>query len=152
MFLMAGQERRMMWQGVTEALANVALSIGLTLALRSMIGVALGSVIPTVLFGWGLLWGWAAREARLTRGQLFGRVVWPAWRGCLPMIAAAAALRLQPLWSSGSNTFLVLSEGALVGAVGLAGLWQFGLTADDRTKARARFAGRFHGAPTPARS
>jgi O-antigen/teichoic acid export membrane protein len=150
MFLMAGQERRMMWQGVAEALANLALSIGLTIALRSMIGVALGSVIPTVLFGWGLLWGWAAKEAQLSRWQLFCRVVLPAWLGCLPMIACAAALRLQPFWHSGSNIFLVLGEGALVGVVGLAGLWRFGLNAEDREKFAGKFLRKLRRKPAPA--
>jgi O-antigen/teichoic acid export membrane protein len=151
MFLMAGQERRMMWQGVTEAFCNLALSIGLTLALRSMVGVALGSVIPTVLFGWGMLWGWAAREAQLARWELFRRVVWPAWLGCLPMIALAAALRLQPFWASGSNTLLVLGEGAVVGAVGLLGLWRFGLTAPEREKMAAKLPGKLRPKPAPPR-
>lgn len=132
MFLMAGQEKRMMWQGVAEALSNIALSIGLTLVLRSVIGVALGSVIPTVFFGWAMLWGWAAKEAQVSRWGLFCRVVLPAWIGCLPMIVFAAVLRFQPFWASGSNAFLVLGEGAAVGLVGLAGLWQFGLTPADR--------------------
>ena len=140
----------MMWQGVAEALANLALSIGLTIALRSMIGVALGSVIPTVLFGWGLLWGWAAKEAQLSRWQLFCRVVLPAWLGCLPMIACAAALRLQPFWHSGSNIFLVLGEGALVGVVGLAGLWRFGLNAADREKFAGKFLRKLRRKPAPA--
>jgi O-antigen/teichoic acid export membrane protein len=147
MFLMAGQERRMMRQGVAEALCNLALSIGLTMAMHSMIGVALGSVIPTVFFGWFVLWGWAAKEAQLSRWQLFRRVVLPAWTGCLPMVALAAALRLQPWWASGSNTFLLLGEGALVGAVGIAGLWRFGLTAADREKMVSKL-GRKFGAKT----
>ena len=150
MFLMAGQERRMMWQGVAEALCNLALSIGLTLAFRSMVGVALGSVIPTVFFGWGLLWGWAAKEARLSRWELFRRVALPAWIGCLPMIALAAALRLQPFWASGSNTFLVLGEGAVVGAAGLAGLWRFGLTAADRERISGKLLGKRRRQAAPA--
>ena len=152
MFLMAGQERRMMWQGVSEALVNLALSITLTLALQSMVGVALGSVIPTVLFGWGLLWGWAAKEANLSRWQLFCLVVLPAWRGCLPMVALAAILRLQPFWASGSNIVLVLVEGAVVGVVGLAGLWKFGLTPEDREKFASKFAGKLRRrVPAPAK-
>ena len=152
MFLMAGQERRMMWQGVSEAGVNLALSIILTIVLQSMIGVALGSVIPTVLFGWGVLWGWAAKEAALSRWALFCRVVVPAWRGCLPMIALAAAFRYQPFWASGSNAFLVILEGAVVGGVGLIGIWFLTFTPADREK----FAGKFlkklrRGTPAPAK-
>ena len=67
----------------------------------------------------------------------------PAWTGCLPMVALAAALRLQPWWASGSNTILLLGEGALVGAVGIAGLWRFGLTAADREKMTSKLGRKF---------
>lgn len=151
MFLMAGQERRMMWQGVAEALSNLALSIAFTLVLRSIVGVALGSVIPTVLFGWGLLWGWAAKEAQLSRWALFRQVVLPAWIGCLPMIGLAAVLHFQPFWQSGSNLYLVLAEGAVVGAVGMAGLWQFGFTAADRERFSRKLPARLRRGPFSAR-
>jgi len=139
MFMMAGQEKRMMIQGVSETVINLTLSIGLTFWLRhafgvqwGILGVAIGSVVPTFGFGWGLIWGWAAHEAQITRRQLFRLVVWPAWRGCLPMIAVVLALRLQPFWASGSNTILTLAEGALAGAVGVAGVWRFSFTAAER--------------------
>jgi O-antigen/teichoic acid export membrane protein len=142
MFMMAGQERRMMWQGVAEAVANLALSIGLTWALGSILGVAIGSLVPTVLFGWLLLWRWASQEAGLSRWALFRRVVLPAWLGCLPMILLALAFRLQPWWDSGSRTWLVLAEGACVGAVGLAGIWLLSLTSTERENLIAKVKGR----------
>ncbi len=138
MFLMAGQERRMMWQGVSEAALNLVLSIALTLALRSILGVAIGSVIPTVLLGWGVLWGWAAHEAGLSRWALFRKVVLPVWLGCLPMVALALALRLQPWWTSGRTTLLVLAEGAAIGLVGLAGLWWITLAPAERATVTTR--------------
>jgi len=145
MFMMAGQERRLMLQSVSEVALNLTLSIGLTFLLRSMwgvewgiLGVALGSVIPTLLFGWGLLWGWTAHEAHLTRWALFRRCVLPNWAGCAPMIVAALALRLQPFWPSGSTTLLMLLESSLVAAVGAAGLWRFSLTPADRERIRRR--------------
>jgi O-antigen/teichoic acid export membrane protein len=134
MYMMAGQERRMMRQGVAEAVVNLALSIGLTLAMGSIVGVALGSVIPTVLFGWGLLWRWAAREAQLSALGLFVRVVGRTWVGCLPMLAVAWGFRLQPWWTSGSTTPRMLGEGAVVGLAGLVGLWRLALTAEERAK------------------
>ena len=138
MFMMAGEERRMMWQGVIEAVANLALSIGLTLWLKSIVGVALGSVIPTVGLGWGVLWGWAARRAGLRRGVLFQRVILRAWLGCLPMVAVAAGLRLQPWWESGQTAWLLLAEGAAVGLVGLGGVWTMSLSPDERAWLAAR--------------
>ncbi len=141
-----------MWQGVAEAIVNLTLSISLTLAFGSIIGVALGSVIPTVLFGWGLLWGWAAKEAQLTRRALFARVVLPAWKASLPLIAAALALRYQPWWASGSTTLLVLIEGCFLGLVALAGVWRFGLTPADRQRVEGKLPGRFRRRPAPSPS
>lgn len=133
MFLMAGQERRLMIHGVAEAALNIGLGITLTLALRNILGVAIGSAIPTVCLGWGLLWGWAAREARLTRWNLLRRVVLPAWYGCLPMIALALAFQTQPFWTSGANILLVVAEAAAVSVTGLAGLWFLALSPTERT-------------------
>ena len=137
MFMMAGQERRMMIQGVTEAAINLTLSIGLTIALKSIVGVALGSVIPTAVIGWGWLWGWAAHEAQTTRWSLFRTVVLRTWLGCIPMLILVAALRFQPWWPSADNTLLLIAEGGLAGVTGLAGLWRFSLD----TEERERFAG-----------
>jgi hypothetical protein len=128
-----------MWQGVLEAAANLMLSIGLTIWMRSILGVAWGSVIPTVVLGWGLLWGWAAKEAGLSRGALFSRVVLRAWLGCLPMVAVAAGVRLQPWWVSGSTTPLMLGEGTVVAAVGLLGIWQLSFTPEERARFMAKF-------------
>jgi hypothetical protein len=150
MFMMAGQEKRMMIQGVSEAAANLILSIGLTLGFKrafgvewGILGVALGSVIPTFVFGWGLIWGWAAHEAQLTRFQLFKRLVLQPWLGCLPMVYAAALLRLQPFWASGSNSVLVIAEGAVVGVVGLWGIWCFSLNETERANYGAKFRRKF---------
>lgn len=150
MFMMAGQEKRLMQQSVAEAVVNVSLSIGLTFWLRhafgtewGILGVALGSVVPTFLFGWGLIWGWTAHEAQLTRWQLFRRAILPNWRGCLPMIAVALALRLQPFWPSGHNTFFMLAESSVVAAAGAAGIWRFSLSADERQKFAEKFGRKF---------
>jgi O-antigen/teichoic acid export membrane protein len=141
MFMMAGQEKRLMQQSIFEAAANLILSIGLTFWLRQqfgvewgILGVALGSVIPTFLFGWFLIWGWTAHEAQMTRWALFRSCVLPNWLGCVPMILVALALRLQTFWASGHNTWLMLLEGAVVGAVGAAGLWRFSLKPGDRER------------------
>ena len=148
----------MMLQSVAEAVVNVSLSIGLTFWLRhafgtewGILGVALGSVVPTFSFGWGLIFGWIAHEAQMTRWALFLRVIWPAWRGCLPMVAVAIALRSQTFWHSGGNTLLVMAEGAVVGAVGLLGIWQFSFNAAEResygAKIRRKLGGKVKGVP-----
>jgi O-antigen/teichoic acid export membrane protein len=142
MFMMAGQERRMMWQGVAEAAVNVALSLSLTFWLRSYLGVAWGSVIPTALFGWGLLWGWAAREVGLSRWQLFRRTILPTWLASIPMILLAVALRSQPWWPSGSNLFLLVAEGSAIALVGFISLWFLALTHQERVRYASQWAAR----------
>lgn len=139
----------MMLQGVSEAALNIGLSVGLTWWMRSILGVAWGSLIPTLLFGWGLLWGWSAREAQMSRWELFRTVVLPAWLGCLPMVLLALGLRLQPWWPSGGNLLLLALESGLVLAAGLAGLWRFSLTPAERERLGDRLRRRRRAAPTP---
>jgi hypothetical protein len=50
------------------------------------------------------------------------------------MIVVALALRRQPFWESGQNTFLMLVESTVVGAVGGAGIWRFALKPGDRER------------------
>ena len=150
MFMMAGQEKRLMQQSICEAAANLALSIGLTFWLRrqfgvewGILGVALGSVIPTFIFGWFLIWGWTAHEAQMTRWALFRSCVLPNLLGCLPMIGVACALRLQPFWVSGHNTLFMLAESSVVAAVGAFGVWRFSMKDSERQKFIGKFGSKF---------
>lgn len=140
MYMMAGQERRMMWQGLLEALANIVAGIAFTLATGSVIGVALGALIPGLLFGWGQLWGWAAREAALSRLALFRRVVAPAWWACLPAAVIALALQIQPWWNRTGSIPVFLAEATTVGLVAIAGTWAVGLSPAERQSLRRRLA------------
>jgi O-antigen/teichoic acid export membrane protein len=49
--MMCGEEKRLLRISVVEALANVALSVVLAYRM-GVLGVALGTLIPTVLVGW----------------------------------------------------------------------------------------------------
>jgi len=150
MFMMAGQEKRVMQQSIIEAVANLTLSIGLTFWLRGqfgvewgILGVALGSVLPTFLFGWFLIWGWTAHEAQMTRWELFRSCVLSNLIGCLPMIAVACALRFQTFWPSGHNTLFMLAESSVVAAVGAFGIWRFSLKDSERQKFIGKFGRKF---------
>ena len=146
-----------MAQGVAEAVMNLALSIAFTLWIRGqfgaewgILGVAVGSVVPSLFFGWVVLWGWTAHEAQLSRWTLFRRCVLSHWIACAPMVAAAIALRLQPFWASGRTTLLMLAEGAVVGLVGAGGLWQFSLAPEDRQRLLEKVRRRTRRQPQPA--
>ena len=127
MFMMAGQEKRLMQQSICEAAANLALSIGLTFWLRGQFGVE-----------WGIL-GVAAHEAQMSRWALVRSCVLPNLLGCLPMIGVACALRLQPFWASGHNTLLMIAESSVVAAAGAFGIWRFSMNESERQK----FIGKF---------
>lgn len=146
MFMMAGQERRMMIQGVSEALINVGLSFAFTFWLKNIIGVAIGSILPTIVIGWFWLWRWASREAGLSPWQMAQAILARNVLGCVPMLILAIALRVQPFWTSGGTTLLMLVESALLGIVALAGLWSMALSSAERQLLREKVLRRL---PTP---
>lgn len=161
MFMMCGQERRLMWQGLGEAALNITFSVGLTwLMVRggagndAIIGVAAGSVLPTVLFGWGVLWRWAAKECEISAGELFRRTLLRPVLSCLPMLVVGALCRWfigppfgQPEWIPG------LAGMCVTGVAGLAGVWCIALEPAEKNRLRQKLPGRFRGvapAPRPA--
>jgi len=105
--------------------------------------VALGSVIPTFIYGWGFIWGWAAKEAALSRRELFGQVIAKTWLASVPMAVLAAVVRFQPFWASGSNTFRVIVESGFVVAFGLVCLWRFALSPGERASFGAKIGRKF---------
>lgn len=137
-FMMTGHERRLMRLGIAEALANLLLSIGLVLTFRSVAAVAVGSLIPTLYFGWGRLWPWMAREADCTQLTLWRRAVAPAWTACLPTLLALIALQFVTLAPSAYPALAVFIEGALAGGIALLGTWKIGLRPAERTRLLAR--------------
>jgi O-antigen/teichoic acid export membrane protein len=146
-YMMAGQERRLMVSAVIEAAAGLFLGIAFALLLRALgyntygiLGVAAGPLLSAVVLGWGIMWGWASAELKWTRRHLFGQVVWPAWKGCLPMLVVIALLRLQPYWASGSTALLTLLEGGVAGLVGVLGIYAWSLRPEEREGIVARFS------------
>lgn len=131
-FMMCGHERRLMWLGLVEAAANLALSVLLILIFRSVTAVAVGSLIPTLCLGWGWLWPWMAREAGITPWRLFKCTIAPSLGACLPMLAVLVLLRSVVLAPGNSVLGAMFVESTLAGLVGLAGLWRFALSPAER--------------------
>lgn len=136
MGVMGGHERRLLWVGVVEALLNIALSLGLALSTGHVAGIALGTLLPSLLLGWGLLWGWAARECGLARRQLFahcsGRML-PALLPGLGLLFLAHHYGLQT--AQASLPALALSASGSTLALAL-GIWFLGLRPEEQHACR----------------
>jgi O-antigen/teichoic acid export membrane protein len=119
-FVMTGHERRLLKYGVGEAIANITLSVALVKAWPHPASVAVGSIIPTVLFGWLGLWPWASKEAGMSPVALLAKVVAPGL--AIAGVAAASLFISGSLHGAGSAPSLLvfLIESTVAGLIALA--------------------------------
>lgn len=146
-YMMTGHERRLMWMGLGEAALNLALSISLALLFKNVISVALGSLIPTILFGWFLLWPWVARDVSLRPWQLFRETVLPAWIACIPCALVLTAPLLFPALEIENIWLRILLMGSAGGLTSILCLWSGTLTAAERRTLRSRLPSPFRKTP-----
>lgn len=144
-FLMSGQEGRLVRILVVEALTNVALSFVLLQSLTSPIGAALGSLVPALIVGWCFLWPWAAREVGMTPVTLARHTLAPAFRASAPLLAFGTLCQVVPTLGFQSNMFVFFAEAIIAFLLAAAGSWHFGLTADDRATVVAKLGGALGG-------
>lgn len=131
-YMMTGHERKLVRFGLIEAALNVGLSIALVLISRSVVGVAVGSLVPTLVMGWCVLWPWLARDAQMTRWQLFQRTVLPAWLACVPVLAVLMALQWMPSLRFENAWATVFTQGPVVAVFAYALLFRFAATPEER--------------------
>lgn len=138
-YMMTGHERKLTRLGLTEAVMNLTLSITLILVFKNVVCVAIGSLIPTLYIGWVHLWPWLARDAQMTRRQLFQQTVLPPLMACAPVLVLllvlhwVPALRFQSAWAT------VLTHGPVVGLLAGLFIFRFALTAQERRSIKQRF-------------
>ena len=133
-----------MWQGLGEAALNIVFSVGLTWMLvrrgwgsSAVIGVAAGSVLPTVLFGWGVLWRWAAAEVGVRALALFRGTILRPLLACVPMLLTGLLFRAAAGPEFGDPRWLPCLIGmAVTGAAGAAGVWTIALTREEKDRLR----------------
>lgn len=142
-FMMCGHERKLMWLGLAEAALNLALSVALVLIFRNVIAVAIGSLIPTLYFGWVRLWPWMARDVELSGWQLFKRTVLPSGVACVPMLAVLVGFRFVVLAPGGSVIGAMFVEATLAGLVALVGAWHVALNDGERGTLARKFGAKF---------
>jgi O-antigen/teichoic acid export membrane protein len=139
-FVMCGHERRLMWLGLAETIGNLVCSIGLILVFKKVVCVAVGSLIPSLIIGWGFMWPWCARDAGVSPWQLARSILLPTLIGCLPMAAALWALHLLPWHHATLNFGAVALESTFALLIALVGFWKQVLTDTERAKASGYFA------------
>lgn len=91
--MMCGWERRLLRISVVDAVANLVLSL-LLVHRFGVFGVALGTMIPTVLVGWGWVLPLTARFAQTGVGSLLHEILRPA----VPAIGGGLAVLALLLW------------------------------------------------------
>jgi O-antigen/teichoic acid export membrane protein len=130
-YMMCGHEKWLTLLGVGEALLNLGLSIALILYFRSILSVAVASLISTFIFGWLFLWPWVAREASISPWKLAGIVLGPTWLACLPLVVLFAVERA--MYIPGSMAWLLTGSAIAFGLAAL-GLWKLALTGIERER------------------
>ena len=141
-FVVCGHERRLMWLGVVEAVANLGLSVGMILIFKNVVSVAVGSLIPGLILGWFYMWPWSAREAGLRPSELTKAVLLPSFIGCLPMAALLAAFQFLPWHREVVPVGFIAAESLCALALAAFGIWKVVLNDPERVKIAGRF-GRF---------
>ncbi len=139
-FMMTGHERRLMWLGLGEAALNLLLSVVLLLWLRSVAAVAIGSLLATLIFGWGACWPWAAREAGVGARQLLRLTLLPSCISCTPLIAVLILFKQVPAIQCHNAWATLLIHGSLAGVIAALCTWRWGITERERHSLTQRFS------------
>ena len=131
-FFMCGKERSMAFLGMGEALLNLGASILLVKLLPTVVAVALGSLVATLVFTIWHWWPMAARELRMSPGQLARQLLLSPLMINLPLIAWFTS----PLPAAIAREWWALPAILVNSLTGLALtlplLWQLGLSTNER--------------------
>ena len=142
-FVMCGHHKKLMWLTILETSLNLGLSLGLILHFRNVLCVALGSLLSSLIVGWGFLWPWAARDAQVSGWQLTRTVLAPIWLACLPLLLFLVCARFCPWIDFRTSTPLFMAESVVAFLVAGVGLWTRALTAQERQHLLMKFGKSF---------
>lgn len=110
--MMSGEEKRLLSMSISEALANVVLSIVLAYRM-GVLGVALGTMIPTIVVGWFWVLPLTIKKLKLPLGSF---VAYHLQGTVIPLAAFSVILAALAVWvpTSGKSGLLELGwRGAL---------------------------------------
>jgi type III secretory pathway component EscV len=122
---------------MAEAGGNLILSL-ILIRWLGILGVAIGTLIPTLLFNLGFVYPHVSRSLHVRLGQTLSEVLLPQ---VLPALAAAA-LSLALARVGGSPTMVrLLAEAAAIGTAYWVLFLRFGLSAQERGRMRQALGG-----------
>ncbi len=142
-FMMSGQESRLVRLLFVEAMANLGASFILLQWLRSPIGAAIGSLLPAVVIGWGFLWPWAAREIGVSPATLARKTLVPVFFTTGPVLIFGLACRTIPVLDFRSSTAMLFADAAVAAAIATIGTYYMALTAEERLLVGRKVANAF---------
>jgi O-antigen/teichoic acid export membrane protein len=142
-FIMCGHEKKLMWLAMAETVLNLGLGIALTVWLRAVIGVAVGSLVASLIIGWGFLWPWAAREAQVSGWRLAQTVILPVWLACVPLLLFLLCIRNVAWFDFRASAPLFIAESLLAFAIAAACVWRGALTVEERQHLQSKLENLF---------
>ena len=138
--VMSGKEKVLVQIGLAEAGLNLGLSMGLIILFQSVLGVAVATLVSSLICGWGFLWGWAAQETAHTGWQLARKVLFRNWFSGVPLLVFLMGIECQSWFDTRENLTHWLGVVAASGIVAALGVWHIALTWEERETVRNRFA------------
>ena len=136
--VMGGHERKLLWVGVLEAVANLGLSIALVKLGHGLQGVALGTLVPAMLLGWLVLWRWAALEAGSRPMHFFKVTLGRTFAASLPLLLTLCLGYKLELLSMRRGWLGFGLFAAFIGILALGAIVGWGLRRDERAVIAAR--------------
>lgn len=120
--MMCGWEQRLLRASLVDAVVNLALSVVLVRQL-GVVGVAIGTLVPTVLVGWLWIVPLTADFVGVSVWRLLGELYLPAWKpvaaGGLVLLLVAGLAPAGP----GAQFPALVCRGLFVGVATIAAAW-----------------------------
>jgi O-antigen/teichoic acid export membrane protein len=128
--LAIGRQRLVALSSITEAMANLALSLWLVRR-YGLAGVAIGTAVPVVVANVGVLMPAACRALGIGINTFLLQVLGPSVVALAAAVPVGVAMRLAVPPRSLAE---VIVQGGVMGVVYLAALWRVGLSQNDRER------------------
>ncbi len=141
--VMTGQEKRLVWVGIGEAVMNLVLSVSLLYAFQKVYWVAAATLVSSLFFGCVFLWPWAAKVAELSPIRFAQATLGRNFLGSLPLLVTLGILLSLPGLDPKESFVTFVGMSTIAAGAAAIGLWTLSLTPEDRKIVQTRWLKRF---------